>query len=139
MKFIKNLPKLFLTTIIFIFVKNILQVFFGVITNSYNKEYDSLILINPLNFTGSTPKFYLFYFVLYELLIIGVSAYLLLYTCLFFIIRRFGNKISVQILYLLLAYYIAILFFNTQIDFFCVLIAVILGLMNWYIFKKYIQ
>lgn len=137
MKFIENVPKLLLATIVFIFTKNILQIFFGIIVNSSNKEYDSLILINPLNFVSSTLKFYFYYFALYEVLIIGLSVYLPLYICLFFIIRKFSNTISLQVLYLLIIYNVAIIFFNTQIDFFCLLIVGILGLINWYIFNKY--
>jgi hypothetical protein len=139
MKFADNIHKLLLTTIVFVFIKNILQIFFGLITSSHNKQYDSLILINPSNFTGSTLKFYLIYFFLYELLIIGISAYFLIYICLFFTIKRFGNKISLQILYLLFLYNIAILFFNVEINFFCIVIVLALGLMNWYVFKKFIN
>lgn len=47
MKFVENLHKLILATITFIFAKNILQIIFGIISNSPNKQYDSLILINP--------------------------------------------------------------------------------------------
>lgn len=139
MKFFENFPKLILTIITFVFVKNILQIFFGIISNSPNRQYDSLILINPLNFTGATLKFYIFYFFLYEIVIIGSSAYLLLYICLFLLIKRFGNKLIIQILYFLIMYNIAIIFFNTQINFLCLLIAIILGILNWYIFKKYIK
>ncbi|PIF44416.1 hypothetical protein CLU96_1384 [Chryseobacterium sp. 52] len=139
MKFVKNFPKLILATFFFIFAKNLLQIFFGVIFNSTNKQYDSLILINPLNFSDSTLKLYILYFFLYEMLIIGLSVYLLLYNILFFIIKRFGNKLSLQILYLLLIYNVSIIFFNTPINFFCILIVVILGVLNWYIFKKIIK
>lgn len=139
MKLIDNLPKLLLTTLSFIFIKNMLQIIFGVITNSSNKQYDSLILINPINFTGSTLKFYMFYFILYEVIIIGLSCYLVMYIFLFFIIKQFGNKIYIQILFPLVIYNVAIIFFNTSLDIFYLLIIIILGFMNWKIFKKYIN
>ncbi len=139
MKFVENLHKLILATITFIFAKNILQIFFGIISNSPNKQYDSLILINPLNFTGSTLKFYFFYFFLYELVIIGSTAYFLLYVALFFIIKKLGNSIWLQTMYLLLGYVLAAKFYNTTIDVFCIPISMILGILNWNIFKKYIK
>lgn len=139
MKFVENLPKIILATIFFVFIKNILQIFFGVISNSPNKQYDSLILINPLNFTGSTLKFYFFYFLLYEIVIIGASAYLFLYISLFLIVKKWGNQLFLQISYLFLIYILAITFFNTPINLLCVLIVIILGISNWYTFKKYIK
>lgn len=139
MKFVENLHKLILVTLSFIFAKNILQIFFGIVSNSPNKQYDSLILINPSNFTGSTLEFYFFYFFLYEILIIGSTAYLLLYIALFFITKKLGNSLWLQILYLLLAYFIATIFYNTTINFFFIPISIILGVLNWNIFKRYIK
>ncbi|RMZ58474.1 hypothetical protein D1632_12730 [Chryseobacterium nematophagum] len=139
MKFTENFYKLLLIVYVFIFSKNILQIFFGIITTSPNKQYDSLILINPLNFSNSTFIFYLLYFILYELVILGTGIYLPLYILLFFIVRRLGNKISIHILYLLILYCMAIWLFNVEMDPFCILVIGILGFLNWFLFKKWVN
>ncbi|RNA62670.1 hypothetical protein D1631_12365 [Chryseobacterium nematophagum] len=139
MRFTEKFYKLLLIVYVFIFSKNILQIFFGIITTSPNKQYDSLILINPLNFSNSTFIFYLLYFILYELVILGTSIYLPLYILLFFIVRRLGNKISIHILYLLILYCMAIWLFNVEMDPFCILVIGILGFLNWFLFKKWVN
>ncbi|CAA7197521.1 hypothetical protein CHRY9293_03586 [Chryseobacterium potabilaquae] len=139
MRFTENFYKLLLIVYVFIFSKNILQIFFGIITTSSNKQYDSLILINPFNFSNSTFIFYLLYFILYELVILGTSIYLPLYILLFFIVRRLGNKISIHILYLLILYCMAIWLFNVEMDPFCILVIGILGFLNWFLFKKWVN
>lgn len=140
MKIIEKLPKIFLMTIIFIFVKNLLQIFFGIIINSPAQPFDTLNLINVFNFTKDSFEIYIFYFFLYEIIIFGGAFYLWMYVLLFFIISKFGNRITLQVLYLLLIYIFSVQIFNDEkVAFYPVLIVIILGILNWWLFKKWIK
>jgi len=140
MKIIEKLPKIFLMTIGFIVIKNILQIFFGVVSNSPSRPFDNLNIINILNFSNDSFLIYITYFFLYEIIIFGATFYFWMYLLLFVIIKKFGNKISIQILYLLILYCLAIQIFNdNKIEFYSILIVFLLGFSNWMMFKKWMK
>lgn len=127
-------------TIIFIVVKNLLQIFFGIIVDSPAKPFDTLNIINVLNFTKDSFEVYILYFFLYEIITFGGVFYLWMYVLLFFIISKFGNKIALQILYILLVYNFAVLIFNDEkVNFYSIFIVIILGILNWFLFKKIVN
>lgn len=127
-------------TIGFIVIKNIFQIFFGVVSNSPSRPFDNLNIINILNFSNDSFLIYITYFFLYEIIIFGATFYFWMYLLLFVIIKKFGNNISIQILYLLILYCLAIQIFNdNKIEFYSILIVFLLGFSNWMMFKKWMK
>lgn len=138
--FTNNLHKIFLITIIFIFIKNILQIFFGVVSNSPSRPFDVLNIINIFKYTKEGLMIYIIYFFLYEIIIFGVTFYIWMFLLLFVLIQKFVNRLSIQILYLLLIYNFAIQIFNdNKVEFYSILTVILLGFSNWWMFKKWIK
>ena len=137
MKIVRNLPKIFLMTIGFIVIKNILQISFGVISNAPSKPFDVLNIINIAKYTREGLMIYIIYFFLYEIVIFGTTFYFLMYLLLFILIQKFGNRISIHILFLLLIYNFVIQIFNDdKVEFYSILIVILLGFSNWMMFRK---
>jgi hypothetical protein len=101
---------------------------------------DNLALINILNFSPNEIKLYVYGFILYEVIIFGLCFYLWIYVALFFIIKKWGNKIPAQILYMVLIYIFSVQIFNSnKVEFYSTFIVILLGLLNWWMFKKWIK
>lgn len=136
MKPIINFLKLILIASITILSKVFLQIVLGTILNLKLMPYDALKLYNGTGMIFSDILYFLFiefiyYFVLY---------YLWLYIILYFIVLKLRNKISIQLFYWLLMYNFAVLFFNDEIvNFYSIIVVLILGTLNWWMFKKWIK
>lgn len=140
MKIIDNLPKIFSITLIFITAKSIFQFIFGTLINAPIHPFDSLNIINGTSYSMDHFISYFYYYLLYEIIIFGTVFYFWMFVLLFFLIKKFGNKISLQILYLLIIYIFAVQIFNNEkVDIYPVLIVILLGLLNWWMFKKWIK
>lgn len=117
-----------------IVVKNILQLVFGYLSNS---ESD-IKLYKLYNLQDSTYS-YVFLFQLifiYDFLFLAVSTYLPLYLILFLIVKVYGNKFWLHILYVFGIYMLAIYFFNNgNFNRLFILITILLGTLNWYLLK----
>lgn len=135
MKLIESIFRLFLIILVTILTKVFLQISFGTILQVPRKPINALELFNGKEITFS----YLIYYLMYEFFYIFLF-YIWIYIILYFIIAKLGNKISIHLFYWLLIYNLAVLIFNREkVDFSSILIVIILGIMNWWMFKKYVK
>lgn len=130
-----KLYKLILITYIFICLKNLLQIFYATIfiTNGYLNFYS---LGEENAYSIKTIFFNICFYDFFLLFPLYISVFLLLY----YIIKIFGNKIGIQVFYILLIYS-SIMFAkehgNFHIEY--IIIPVILGYVDWLMFKKWIK
>ncbi len=117
---------------IFLIVKNILQILFGLLTSFTNVEVYTIYNIKQSTFSLAIVIFYDFFaFVI----MIYIWAFLLLYL----IILEYKNKMWIHMLYSVIIYLLAIFIFNKgEINDFFIIISILLGILNWYLFKKWI-
>lgn len=130
-----KLYKLIGVTYIFICLKTVFQILFATvfITDGYLKFY-SLREENIYSF-----KYILWFTILYDFFILSlfhIAIFLLLY----YIVKIFGNKIWIQVFYISLIYSSA-MFIKEHGTFHIeyVIIPILLGLANWWMFKKWIK
>lgn len=138
MKSLNNLLKLVGIMYIAIIVKNIFQLVFGYLSNS-----ESDIKIYKLYNLQDSNYSYVFLIQLifiYDFLFLAVSIYLPAYMILFLIIKVYGNKFWIQILYILGIYMLTIYFFDHgNFNILFIITAILIGALNWYLFKRWIK
>lgn len=131
----QNLYKLIGVTYISICLINALQILFATvfITDGYLKFY-SLREENAYSL-----KIILFYILLYEFFILFLF-YFVIYLVLYYIIKIFGNRIWIPIVYIAVIYS-SVMFVKEHGDFHIeyVIIPVLLGVANWWMFKKWLK
>lgn len=129
---LKNILKLIGIMYIFLVVKNILQVSLGLFTTLTDIEMYTIYNIHHSAYSLAVIIFYDFFaFVM----MIYIWAFLFLYL----IILEYKNKIWIQILYSVTIYLLAIFIFNKgEINDWFIIISVILGISNWWMFEKWI-
>jgi len=130
-----KLYKLIGVTYISICIINVLQILFATVfnTDGYLKFY-SLREENVYSL-----KLILFYILLYDFFILFLF-YFCIYLLLYYIVKIFGNKIWIQVFYILLIYSAAMFIRehgNFHIEY--IIIPVILGFANWWMFKKWVK
>jgi hypothetical protein len=120
-----------------IIVKNILQLVFGYLSNS---ERDiKLYKLYNLQDSNYTYAFLIQLVFIYDFFL-AVSMYLPLYLILFLIVKTYGNKFWFQIFYILGIYLLTVCFFdNGNFNYLFMIITILLGIQNWYLFKKWIK
>ncbi|PWN58582.1 hypothetical protein C1634_021205 [Chryseobacterium viscerum] len=138
MKLLNNIPKLIAIMYLSIATKNILQLIFGYLFNSENDI--KLYKLYNLHESSYSYNFLFQLIFIYDFLFLGVILYLPLYLILYLIITKFGNKIWLQVLYTVTIYLLAIyLFDKNNVSYLFILITTLIGLLNWYSFKKWIR
>lgn len=137
MKSSNNLLKLVGIMSIAIIVKNILQLVFGYLSNS---ESDiKLYKLYNLQDSNYTYVFLIQLVFIYDFFL-AVFIYLPLYLILFLIVKTYGNKFWFQIFYTLCIYLLTVCFFdNGKLNYLFMIITILLGVHNWYLFKKWMK
>ena len=138
--FIINIFKLIGIMYISISLKNILQILLGTI---FNTEDDIKIykLINIRSESSLEGVSLLFQVILgYDFFIFVAIAYLWIYVFLYLVVTLIGNKLWFHIIYTIAIYLITILFFDHfHPNILFILITIVLGFVNWWMFKKWIK
>ena len=121
-------------------LKNFLQILFGTLSN-YQEVPQPYRLVNLKSRSSFEAKVSLVKLILvYDYTIFTLLFYLWFFLILFLIITLIGNKLLFQIIYALIIYLLIILRFdNFQFNFLFALIVVIVGYLNWWMFKKFIK
>ncbi len=121
-----------------IIVKNIFQLVFGYLSNS---ESDIKIYkLYNLQDSNYSCVFLIQLIFIYDFLFLAVSIYLPAYMILFLIIKVYGNKFWIQILYILGIYMLTIYFFDHgNFNILFIITAILIGALNWYLFKRWIK
>lgn len=139
MKFFKDGLKLIAIMYIFILSKILLQLVFGYV---FSIETDiKFYKIYNIQKSIYTVDYVLLLAILYEC-IIFVIAYFLFFSILYFIVVKYGNKLWIHSIYFSSIYIIIIFTINNRMaDFniFYLSMMFILGILNWYLFKKWIM
>ncbi|RNA62649.1 hypothetical protein D1631_12235 [Chryseobacterium nematophagum] len=138
--FIKNIMIVIGIMYISIFLKNILQISIGTLFN-----YDSEIKVyKPINLReeSSIEDIILLskLILIYDFILFVFIFYFWTYFLLYLIITQLGNKLWFQIGYTTLFYLISVIcfdYFHPSILF--ILITIILGIVNWWMFKIWIK
>ncbi len=124
---------------IFILSKILLQLVFGYV---FSIETDiKFYKIYNIQKSIYTVDYVLLLAILYEC-IIFVIAYFLFFSILYFIVVKYGNKLWIHSIYFSSIYIIIIFTINNRMaDFniFYLSMMFILGILNWYLFKKWIM
>ncbi|SUX48773.1 hypothetical protein [Chryseobacterium indoltheticum] len=138
--FIVNILKLIGITYISIGLKNILQILFGTV---FNAEFDakSYKLINlGMRSTFETKLGLIEVMLIYDLVIFMLTVYIWFFLLLYFFVQISGNKVWFHIVYMVIIYLtVTLVFDNFKPNFLFILITVILGTANWWMFKKWIK
>ncbi|MFZ4930607.1 hypothetical protein [Chryseobacterium sp. Mn2064] len=136
MKFSKAIPKLIGTMYIFIFFKNILQLLFGYLfsENTDIKFYK----IYAISKTPYGLDFILLLVLTYECLLFAL-IYFCVFSILYFITVKYGNTLWIHIVYFMSIYSVIVLATHTEFDIYFSLIMIISGILNWWLFKKWIK
>ncbi len=131
----QNLYKLIGVTYLFICLKTLLQILFATIfiTEGYLNFYS---LREQNAYSLKTILFYTFLYDFFILFLFYLAVFLLLY----YIVKTFGNKIWIQVFYILLIYSSA-MFIKEHGDFHIeyIIIPMMLGFANWWMFKKWLK
>ena len=139
MKFFKDGLKLIAIMYIFILSKILLQLVFGYV---FSIETDiKFYKIYNIQKSIYTIDYVLLLAILYEC-IIFVIAYFLFFSILYFIVVKYGNKLWIHSIYFSSIYAIIIFAINNRMDDFNIFylsMMFILGILNWYLFKKWIM
>jgi hypothetical protein len=138
MKLLNNIPKLIVITYFGILAKNILQSILGYLSNS---ESDiKLYKLYNLQESNYSYGYLIGLIFVYDFLFLAIIFYLPLNLILYLIIIKFGNKIWLQLFYTLGIYLITIYFFdNGDFNYYFIIIALSMGLLNWYLYRKWIK
>ncbi len=139
MKLFKDGLKLIVIMYIFILSKILLQLVFGYV---FSIETDiKFYKIYNIQKSIYTVDYVLLLAILYEC-IIFVIAYFLFFLILYFIVVNYGNKLWLHSIYFSSIYVIIIFAINnrmTDFNIFYLSMMFILGVLNWYLFKKWIM
>lgn len=121
-------------------LKNALQTFFGTITN-YSEVAQVYRLVNLKKETSFENVIRLFYILMvYDYLIFTVIFYFWIFLILFFLTKKFGNKLWIQISYSLFIYLLAVTYYDPfHYNVIFLAISAILGYANWWMFKNWIK
>ncbi len=138
MKPLNNFLKLVGIMYIAIIVKNVFQFIFGYLSNS---ESDiKLYKLYNLQDSNYSYGFLIQLIFIYDFLFLAVSIYLPAYMILFFFVKIYGNKFWFHILYIMGLYTITIYFFdNGNLNILFIIITILMGTLNWYLFKQWIK
>lgn len=138
MKLLKNIPKLIGIMYCAIIVKNVFQLIFGYFSNS---ESDIKIYkLYNLQASNYSYNFLIQLIFIYDFILLAFTVYIFLYLILYLTIEAFGNKLWLQILYIFIIYIITIIIFNQGgFNNLFIIITILLGGVNWFLFKKYIK
>ncbi|WP_169236351.1 hypothetical protein [Chryseobacterium antibioticum] len=138
MKLLNNVPNLIATMYFGITAKNILQLILGYLSNS---ESDiKLYKLYNLQESSYSYGFLLQLILIYDFLFLAITFYLPLYLILYLIVVKFGNKIWIQIFYTLGVYLVIVYFFDkNNLNNLFVFITILTGILNWYMFRKWIK
>jgi len=129
---LKNILKLIGIIYIFLVIKNILQIFFGLFTTFTDIEMYTIYNIHDSAYSLAIIIFYDFFAFV-------VMIYIWIFLFLYLLILEYKNKIWIQILYSVAIYLLAIFIFNRgEINDWFIIISVILGISNWWMFEKWI-
>lgn len=121
-----------------ILAKNILQLTLGYLSNSENDI--KLYKLYNLQESNYSYDFLLQLIFIYDFLFLAVIFYLPLYLILYLIVARFGNKVWLQIFYLITIYLLIIYFLGqSNFNYLFIIITTLIGLLNWFLFKKWIK
>ena len=135
-----NLLKLIGIMYISISLKNLLQIFFGTIIkfDGVTKPYRLININNRSNLEAKINHLKLIF--LYDYILFAFIFYLWIFVILLFLIKKFGNKLWIQISYSLSIYLLAITYYDPfHYNILFILIAIFLGYANWWLFKKWIN
>ncbi|CAA7387172.1 hypothetical protein CHRY9393_01479 [Chryseobacterium fistulae] len=121
-----------------IFVKNVFQLVLGYFSNSSNDI--KLYKLYNLSQSNYSYGFLIQLIVIYDFILLAISVYFPIYLILYLLINNVGNKIGLQISYILILYLVVNYFFNNgNWDILFVIITIIIGLLNWFLFKKWVN
>ena len=121
-----------------IFIKNMLQLIFGYISNSPNDI--KLYKLYNLHQSNYSYSFLLQLIFIYDFILLAISVYFPTYIILYFLINNWGNKLWLQLSYIVILYLIINYFFNSgNIDVLFLTIVITIGFFNWFLFKKWIN
>lgn len=136
MKTLNNLPKLIAIMYIFILLKNILQLILGYL---FSTETDiKFYKIYNIQKSVYTLDFAIFLMLTYEFFLFAL-IYLLIFLILYFFTKRCGNKLWIHTVYFLILYSLVILMTKDNFNIFYLIIMIIAGMLNWFLFKKWIK
>ena len=132
-----NVFKLIEIMYISISLKNILQIFLGYL--SIENDIKIYKIYNIKNTVYSLE--YIFQLIIiYDYFIFAIIAYFWVFIILFFLIKKIGNKLWIHISYSLSIYLLAITYYDPfHYNILFILIAIFLGYVNWWLFKKWIK
>lgn len=120
-------------------LKNILQLLLGTL---FNSEHDAKVykLINLDMRSALNTKLGLIELMLmYDFIVFVFIAYLWIYLILYLVVNLIGNRLWFQLLYPFTVYFITILFIEFNPNILFILITLVLGFTNWWLFKKWIK
>ena len=138
MKHLNNLVKVIFIMYCGIFIKNMLQLIFGYISNSPNDI--KLYKLYNLHQSNYSYSFLLQLIFIYDFILLAISVYFPTYIILYFLINNWGNKLWLQLSYIVILYLIINYFFNSgNIDVLFLTIVITIGFFNWFLFKKWIN
>ena len=138
--FIKNIFKLIGIMYISISLKNLLQISIGTLTNysEVTKPYRLINLTKRSNFEARLNHLKLIF--LYDYLLFALIAYLWLFIILYLLVAKYGNRLGIHICYIILVYLIVVTYFDPfKYNILFMLISLMLGFSNWWLFKKWIR
>lgn len=138
MKLLNNIPKLIGIMYSAIIVKNIFQLILGYLSDAEN----DIKLYKLYNLQESSYSYgFLFQLIfIYDFLFLAVTFYFPIYLILYLAVIRFGNKIWIQIFYIFAIYFTIVYFFDkSNFNYLFIFIVILIGLLNWYSFKKWIK
>lgn len=139
MRFLKNCLKLIGIMYIFILSKNFFQLVFGYI---FSSETDiKFYKIYNIQKSAYTIDLIFLLMLLYECFIF-VYIYFFIFLILYFVVLNYGNRLWIHLIYFS-SIYVLIIFsvsnIKTEFNIFCLLIMIILGILNWWMFEKWIK
>ncbi|RNA62667.1 hypothetical protein D1631_12350 [Chryseobacterium nematophagum] len=135
---LKNILKVIGIMYCAIFVKNVFQLVLGYFSNSPNDI--KLYKLYNLSQSNYSYGFLIQLIVIYDFILFAISVYFPIYLILYLLINSGGNKIGLQISYMLIMYLVVNYFFNNgNCDILFVIITIVIGLLNWFLFKKWVN
>jgi hypothetical protein len=136
MRFSKAIPKLIGTMYIFILFKNILQMLLGYIF-SENTDIKFYKIYN-ISKTVYGLDFILLLVLTYECFLF-VLIYFFIFSILYLITVKYGNALWIHTVYWMGIYTITVLVTGSEFNIYFYMIMAFSGILNWWLFKKWIQ
>lgn len=138
MRSLNNILKLVGIMYCAIIIKNVLQLVFGYLfTSTTDIKFYKIYNIQQSIYSLDTV---IILMILYECCIYAL-IYFAVFLILYFITLNYGNKLLIHIIYLVIIYCLIILtvgIVKEEFNIFYLLIMIILGTLNWWLFKKWI-